>query len=220
LVHLPPRVRHRIIDSASEPLSLYGVCYEDTCIVTDSSLLPRTAMSWRLRDIAPHLAAAFRSDYREMLFEQWAREAGWETVLRSRLSDLLVRVARMDQRFRGTRPPKLVATGSGARRVATYLARLESGPFVRDTLDVAARVTGLSRRRFSELFRAVAGQSWLQRVQRLRIEHARKLLKETDKPIVAVAFESGFDDPSHFHRVFKRVVGRSPLAERNQFAKT
>jgi AraC-like DNA-binding protein len=220
LVHVPPRVRHDVADVPGDPLSLYGVCYDAgrAGVFGDSLLSKREILRWHLPDVAPHLPGAFRADFREMLFEQWAQQEGWETALRARLGDLIVRAARMEIRFRGRR-----SIGSrsdhargrdGAGRVAAYLTRLESGRFLRDTLDDAARATALSRRRFTDLFRVATKSSWLQRVQQMRIDHARRLLRETGKSIASVAFESGFDDASHFHRVFKSIVGHPPSHER------
>jgi AraC-like DNA-binding protein len=59
--------------------------------------------------------------------------------------------------------------------------------------------------------------TWHERVEALRLAHARKLLAVTDQPVIgSVAFECGFDDLSHFHRVFKARTGRTPLEYRNR----
>ena len=128
---------------------------------------------------------------------------------------MIVAAARIERRVRrNAKEASHVHAGASAQRVSAYVARLESGRFLRDTLDDAARACAISRRRFTELFRTRVGETWLKRVQRLRIEHARRLLRDTDKSIAAVAFESGFDDASHFHRVFKSIVKCTPMEER------
>lgn len=218
LLHVPARTPHRLVDDAQEPVALYAACYDpDPLAAGLCEHLSRNGVApWRLPDHGPHLVDAFRAQFREMLFEQHAKRPGWETALRSRLGDLLVRTVRMQNPEAQTTALAFEPGRPSAERVALYAARLETRFFFDNTLDDAARATGLSRRRFTELFRNVTGQSWRPYVQQLRLKHAQKLLWETDKPIVAVVFESGFDDVSHFHRVFKRVFGVAPRAFREQ----
>lgn len=45
---------------------------------------------------------------------------------------------------------------------------------------------------------------------RRRVEHAARLLRETDEPPASVAADAGFCDQSHMHRVFRRVLARTP----------
>jgi AraC family L-rhamnose operon regulatory protein RhaS len=80
---------------------------------------------------------------------------------------------------------------------------LKSRFFRQQTISEAASAMGLSRRQFTELFRKVTGQSWCQYVLGLRLNHAAGLLADTDRSVVAVAFESGFDDLSGFNHSFK-----------------
>ncbi|MBV9231514.1 MAG: helix-turn-helix domain-containing protein, partial [Chloroflexi bacterium] len=47
-----------------------------------------------------------------------------------------------------------------------------------------------------------------------RIERAQCLLKERELPLVYVALESGFASQSHLTQVFKRYLGLTPRAYR------
>jgi AraC-like DNA-binding protein len=44
-----------------------------------------------------------------------------------------------------------------------------------------------------------------------RLEHAKYLLEVTDFNINQLAFETGFENASHFIRVFKQAYGTTPL---------
>lgn len=48
-------------------------------------------------------------------------------------------------------------------------------------------------------------------LNRIRIEEACRLLKETDMSMVEVGGAVGYSDQSYFSRVFKRIVGMSPM---------
>lgn len=62
------------------------------------------------------------------------------------------------------------------------------------------------KREFQQVFRETPGK-W---ITRRRVEHAANILVNTGQSVSEVAFESGFEDLSHFSRVFKQVTGKSP----------
>ncbi len=161
-------------------------------------------------------ARVVRSIFQEMLFEQESRQEGWETILQSRLMDLAVRTLRLARRKWGKGMPAFEPGSDSTDRVARYALRLKSQFFRQETMAEAARSVGLSGRQFTELFRKVTGQSWRQYILGLRMKHAATLLAETDRSVSAVAFESGFEDLSNFHHLFKVEHGCSPLAYREQ----
>jgi AraC family transcriptional regulator len=97
------------------------------------------------------------------------------------------------------------------RRVADYVEACVGEDLSLGTL---AQQAGLSPYHFARLFRHTTGQSPHQFVLCRRVETARRLLRETDLPLVLVAAKSGFADQSHFTRVFKRVIGITPGAYR------
>lgn len=161
-------------------------------------------------------ARVVRSIFQEMLFEQESRQEGWEMILQSRLMDVAVRTLRLARRKGGKGLPAFEPGSDSTDRVARYALRLKSQFFRQETMVEAARSVGLSGRQFTELFRKVTGQSWRQYILGLRLKHSASLLTDTDRSVSAVAFESGFEDLSNFHHIFKLEYGCSPLAYREQ----
>lgn len=74
----------------------------------------------------------------------------------------------------------------------------------------------LSPSHFSYLFKRTNGISPHQWLIERRLEHAKNLLRTTNRTLVDVAFAAGFADQSHFTRVFSRHVMASPLAWRRE----
>lgn len=68
------------------------------------------------------------------------------------------------------------------------------------------------KREFQAHFREPPGKWLLQR----RLKHSSKLLRNSPMNVTEIAFESGFEDVSHFSRVFKDRFGVSPLAYRQE----
>ena len=109
------------------------------------------------------------------------------------------------------------AAGDAARQaVATVLDRLGDGPPPRD-LDIPtlARRAGLGETAFRTAFHRLTGttpRAWL---EQRRIEHAARLLRDGGCSVAIAAAQAGYADPFHFTRVFRRVLGKAPLAWRS-----
>lgn len=63
---------------------------------------------------------------------------------------------------------------------------------------------------FCRYFKRVTGKTFTEFVNEFRIVHACKLLSEERHTIAEVCFESGFNNFSHFNRLFKQKTGQSP----------
>jgi AraC family transcriptional regulator len=66
----------------------------------------------------------------------------------------------------------------------------------------------------ARVFRRHHGCSPGEYLRRLRVRRACRLLAESDEPLAAVAFRTGYADQSHFTRQFKRATGVTPGAYR------
>jgi AraC-like DNA-binding protein len=72
------------------------------------------------------------------------------------------------------------------------------------------RACSLSESHFARCFRLTFRTSVHQRLIQIRVEHAKKLLSRTTKPLVEVALLSGFCDQAAFTRAFSRMERMSP----------
>lgn len=81
-----------------------------------------------------------------------------------------------------------------------------------DSLNVKklCRLLGMSRTKLHRKFKDLTGQSTTYFINTVRIEHAKKLLINSDLPIKTIAFQCGFGSPDYFRRVFRERQGCSP----------
>jgi AraC-like DNA-binding protein len=77
-----------------------------------------------------------------------------------------------------------------------------------------AAVAQTSPAYFTRLFRQATGQTPHQYVVMCRIEHAKRLLRETEWPIIDIGHHVGFTDQSYFTAVFRKHVTTTPKAYR------
>jgi AraC family transcriptional regulator len=80
----------------------------------------------------------------------------------------------------------------------------------RHTLSDLAAIAGLSRFYFLRQFRAMTGISPHQYLIALRLRAAASRLEGSHAPIIEIALEEGFNDVSHFNRLFRRSFAMAP----------
>lgn len=74
----------------------------------------------------------------------------------------------------------------------------------------AALHCGYSESHFMRWFRQMTGTSFLNYVNRYRLEQAYKACKNTNKTVLEISEETGFDNLSNFNRQFKKRFGITP----------
>jgi len=86
-------------------------------------------------------------------------------------------------------------------------------------LDEIAEKVSMTVPAFCRYFKKSTNKTFTQFVNEFRIVHATKLLAENHSSITEICFESGFNNFSHFNKLFKKFTGSSPLKYRNEMKK-
>jgi transcriptional regulator GlxA family with amidase domain len=73
-----------------------------------------------------------------------------------------------------------------------------------------ARVSGVSEAHFARSFKDAFGIPPHRYLLTRRIERAKALLRDTDQPIIDIAFETGWQSLGTFGRTFRDITGESP----------
>jgi len=103
--------------------------------------------------------------------------------------------------------------GYKVRQITEWMARHLAEDF---TLDQLAAQAGLSKFHFHRLFTSATAMSPSHYHVNLRMDEAKRLLRETKRSIVDVALDVGYANPSHFAQLFRRETGLSPSDYRRQ----
>ena len=78
------------------------------------------------------------------------------------------------------------------------------------TLTTVADVVCLSPNHFSTIFSQECNTTFIEYLTDIRIENAKRLLRDTDMKGYDIAYECGFSDPHYFSYIFKKNTGLSP----------
>ncbi|MCM3694346.1 response regulator [Neobacillus niacini] len=83
-------------------------------------------------------------------------------------------------------------------------------------LAVVANYISLNYSYFSHMFKEYIGKNFVDYLKMVRVESAKKLLKETDFKILEISEMVGYKNPKQFARVFREVEGISPKEYREK----
>ncbi|MHB2208401.1 GlxA family transcriptional regulator [Methylobacterium sp. CM6257] len=78
---------------------------------------------------------------------------------------------------------------------------------------MAARI-GLSERQLDRLFREKRRCSFSEQYRKIRLDHAKRLLRQSCLPISSIATATGFSSLAHFSRCYRAYFSYSPSVER------
>jgi len=113
-----------------------------------------------------------------------------------------------------TQPHPLVPECVAEPRVRRALLLIEQGLTQPVSIRGVASELGISVRQLERLCRRHLGMGPAAVHRRMRMRFANWLIENTDRPIMEVAVEAGFNDGAHFSREFKRIYGVSPSRHR------
>jgi AraC-like DNA-binding protein len=86
-------------------------------------------------------------------------------------------------------------------------------------LDDIAAIVYMTPQSFCRFFKKSTNKTFTNFLNEYRINHATKLLSETDQDIKSICFKSGFNNLSNFFRNFKRITNHTPNSYRDQIFK-
>lgn len=161
------------------------------------SVLRKSALT---REVATHM--------RTILFEQSVPREWSEAVVIAQTLLVLSKLKRRgsSQSTSAPRPQEVAVLA----RVQNYLRQLTSTFHEPESNEIAAARLSMSAKTLTAYFRQLTGKSRQQYVQALRIEHACRLLVESEESVASVSFACGFEDLSTFFRAFRSERKMSP----------
>jgi len=145
----------------------------------------------------------------ECLLEYDGKRPGYILVIKSLLLKILVSVGREFTNYLENSQNRTIYD----RHRDAILGAMDyiNGHYQEEiSIDEVAKKFMLSPSYFSYLFKSITSKTFTEYVNTLRIASTQKMLKTTDKLVVDICYEAGFNNVNHFNRMFKQCVGMSP----------
>lgn len=86
-----------------------------------------------------------------------------------------------------------------------------------EAIKQAVALSGIPERTLKRRFKAATGAALIDYLQNLRVEAAKRVLEDSQRPVEEISAEVGYEDPSFFRRLFKRRTGLTPTQYRRMF---
>lgn len=197
-----PHSNHSVFSESK--LTLLVLAFEESVLDSQarSGLLYSCFETSAFLQLSPFAAADLRQLLRKMLFEQTHQDELNQWALQIYFQEILLVLARANQSAQVTDSNSL-----RAERIRSYIDRHYFEPLTAG--DIAARL-GISARHVNNIFKDHYRITPIQYLTEIRISLAKKLLIETDKDIVSICFEVGYETLTTFYRAFKNIVKMSP----------
>jgi AraC-like DNA-binding protein/ligand-binding sensor protein len=151
-----------------------------------------------------------------------AREAYFHTkVLTKKQYRSMLRLLEIFARHLSILSNQIAVENSAAEPIAItrakqFIAQNQGGAIC---LASVAKAVNTSTFYFCKLFKRTTGLTFTDYLARVRIEKAKTLLLDRNRRVSEVGYEVGFQSLTHFNRVFKKIVGRSPSGYRQLVSK-
>ncbi|WP_317980772.1 helix-turn-helix domain-containing protein [Paenibacillus glycanilyticus] len=143
----------------------------------------------------------------DMINEYNDKQQGYQTMLNSRFMELAVFLSRQYDNLENGMDNNLM-------HLANAISYIEDHYLESLTLEEIAARSNISVRHLNRIFQSYYQTTPISYLQRLRLERARKLLKQSGLPITKISYECGFNDSNYFTRKFSKIYGLSPKAFR------
>ncbi len=101
--------------------------------------------------------------------------------------------------------------------VATAQQKIENNYHDTGTIEEMIRDIPASRSNMVRRFKQVTGITPIEYLQQTRIEAAKKLLLQTSLQMTEVIYNTGYNDPKAFRKIFRKTVGMTPSEYREKF---
>lgn len=192
LLAVPAGVKHRLLDHEPSVILVLGL---------GDKFLRRDQDIWEIwKRLLVHPVSGRMM---EGGFAGWWRRAVLEQTLQGPGHAVTVRAMAMQVMVAADRNVSGSTDDSAAERVRGVQRQVRETFFENWTIDRAAQRAGLSRRQFTLRFKEVSGTTFVAHLNKLRLAHAERLLRSREHSVTGAAFSAGFEDLSHFYRLFR-----------------
>ncbi|NQX58649.1 AraC family transcriptional regulator [Paenibacillus qinlingensis] len=215
MLAIPPYVPHYFEPYKEEKVELVQIDFmpliiDETETGSESSLsnqyFPKIQISSQTQDVVEGLISSMRRENEQ-------KQSGYHYLIKADLIRLLVTIFREATK---EGPSTRLKDSTGRRLFHEAVSYIDVHYAENLQLEDVAQRAAMSPTYFSYMFKVLKGLPFVQYVNDVRIRKAIDLLRMTEMSVLDICFETGFNNASHFNRMFKKVTGMTPLKYRQQ----
>ncbi len=219
----PEFVHSYQVASDESPVRVYNLLFQPTLLTHELKVMMQYPSFFRFFFFEPFLRSHSEIHYYlslphqmkiEVLMllkriedEYMGKQMGYQVRIKAQLIDLLVLLSRCYEQKE--RPP--LREERSDEQIIDHICLYIDKHYVQDlTLMQISQLCSMSQSSFVNKFKKFTGQTMIEYRNRRRIEAAQAMMNNKNLTITEIAFEVGFSNFSHFHKLFKKLTGVSP----------
>jgi len=161
---------------------------------------PRLSLSGKTEIDVESILNDFMHEFNE-------KQPGFELMTKSMILRLLAILGR-EATYKATKKDTLV--DKQRESVLKVIQYIEEHYAEKIYLADAVKISMLSYSSFCAAFKSVTNKSFVQYLNEYRVSKAKEYLKATDNKIIEICSKTGFENVTHFNRIFKQLTSMTP----------
>ncbi len=197
-------------DSMDTMKSFLDFAYIEPFLVSETQVKPRL-------NISGSIQVEVENILNEALREFTEREDSYILLIKSLLLKLLVIVGREFNASleKSDDQPLYIRHRDAIYNAIKYIEENYTEDIA---MDDVVKVSMLSQSYFSYLFKSITRKTFVEYLNGIRISKAMELLRTTDRRVLDICLDVGFNNVNHFNKLFKQHTGVSPMQYRKKYA--
>jgi len=201
-----PEYVSRYFEMHDSAESFLDFAYIEPFLVSESKMKPRLNLTGESQLEVENILTEAISEYE-------SRSPGFVLIVKALLLKLLVIVGR--EFSRSLEKADVHNEFSRHRESINGAMGYISENYMKDlNAEEVSKKFMLSLSYFRYLFKSISSKTFTEYLNEVRVIKAMELLKTTDKRVIDVSFETGFNNVNHFNKVFRHYTGLTPLGYR------
>ena len=220
MVLIEPNTEHSYFSASGNQNSAFVICFECPSSAVRSlsgrKFVLTQDQQFCIRKIIDESNTTFRTNEKDMLELLSIPSFGGQQSIILLIEYLLIDLIRQSSAEKN--PDIIFLNGENFYPDLVELIKryLERNIGKRLTLDDVSKKFNYSRSFICKIFKEETGESLITYFNRIKIEEAMRLLRETDRRASEISELLGFSEPKYFGAIFKKQVGISPASYRKK----
>ena len=211
VLFLPPGTEFQFYHGVSQFKSMI-------CLFDPGVLGPLAGIEWCWEDCLNDGMLNLKSNYLQVSMERLAQEVAAPGFASQLHTECMLTGIAMDlhRQFLGSRTPGDCRGKLSLQQIRQLREMLDGDPDMGNSVAKLAQMWEMPPRKFSMLFKNTVGLTLRQYVAQSRIRKAKSLLLDHKVLIKQVSYQTGFQNPASFAAAFRKEVGMTPEAFRQE----
>ena len=215
---IPPQKKHYYTAVKSKAANMFIVCFRsnsEALSIFDKKILLQKQEKVILADIVKESKNAFSFPFNRKLKLLESPLFGAQQLVETGIENLLIQLVRREINQNDNIKFVMDSAELENNLIGDVIALLKSNVYSRITLTEVSQQTYYSKTFLNAIFKKNTGMSIMQYYNNLKIEEAKRLLRENVCP-TDVALRLKFDTATYFTKVFKKHTNLTPSAYRKK----